>query len=242
MPSQAPRPSLSALVASFALAVAPQTAQAAAPPADLMARLAEYASRFETLRTHCSYEVDGRMVTLDRNGAADSTKELKGRVDSRGEHVEFSVARYTEDGKDQTAEAQKKAREKAQERPHKDKKQARMPILAEEQPRYVFEQLEVDRTDPTRVRIAFVPKAPDYDTIEGSVWVDTKTATILSAGFKMSKTPMFVDYVHFTMEFGAATALGPAVSTVVADGKGGVPFFRKRFHVTATLSDYRILP
>jgi hypothetical protein len=241
MPFQGSRGSVSSLVASAALAVAPQAAGASAPSADLMARLAEYAGRFETARKHCSYDVSGRMVTFDRSGGTDSVKELSGRIEARGQHIQMTVTRYIEDGKDKTGEAQKKAREKAPEgASDRDKKEARMPILAEEQPRYVFEQLEVDRADAARVRISFVPKVPDHDTIEGSIWVDTRSATVLSAGFKLSKTPMFVDYLHFTMEFGAPTTIGPAVSTVVVDGKGGVPFFSKRFHVTATLSDYLI--
>jgi hypothetical protein len=44
------------------------------------------------------------------------------------------------------------------------------------------------------------------------------------------------------LEFGAATPIGPAVSKVVADGNAGILFFRKRFHVAATLSDYRLAP
>ncbi len=231
------------LASSTALGVNPQTAAAGALSQDLMARLAEYAGRFETLRTQCSYDVSGQMVTLDRNGRADSVKELSGRVHALGEHVTLTVTRYVEDGKDKTEEAQKKAREKAQEPPpHRAVKQARMPILADEQPRYAFEQLEVDHADGARVRIAFVPKVPDYDTIDGSIWVDTRTATVLSAAFKLSKTSMFLDDVHFKMEFGASTPVGPAVSTIVSDGQAGVVFLRKRFRVIATLSDYSTTP
>jgi hypothetical protein len=213
------------------------------PSPDLMARLAAYGAHFETIRTHSSYDVSGRMVTLDRNGKDDSVKEMTARIDGDGQRVSLTVVKYTEDGKDKTEEARKKAREKAQENASGlDKKQVRLPILAEEQPRYVFNQLEADHADPTRVRISFVPKVRDYDTIEGSVWVDTRTATLISAGFKLSKTPIFVDYVHFTVEFGATTALGPAPSTVTAEGDGGLLFFRKHFRLTATLSDYQIAP
>ncbi len=236
---RAPSPAITSVLASMALSALPGTANGSSPAPDLMVRLAEYAGRFESIRTHCSYDVSGRLVTFDRKGTEDSVKEMAGRIQAKGEHVEVTVAKYTEDGKDKTDEARKRAREHASE---PDKKRIRMPILAEEQPRYVFQQLEADTADPARVRIGFVPKVPDHDTIEGSVWVDTRTATPLSAGFKVSKTPVFVDYMHFQLQFGAPTALGPAVSTVVVDGNGGVLFFRKRFHVTATLSDYRISP
>ena len=116
------------------------------------------------------------------------------------------------------------------------------PVLIEEQPRYVFDLVEVDRVDPSRVRIAFAPKVKEDDTIEGSAWVDTKTGTLLSAGFKLSKTSMFIDHVNVTVEFGAPTALGPAPSRVVVDGEGGVLFFRKHFRGSATISQYRITP
>ena len=85
-----------------------------------------------------------------------------------------------------------------------------------------------------------MPKARAGDTIEGSAWVDTRTGALISAGFKLSKTPLFVDYVHFTVEFGATTPLGPAVSSVSVDGKTGLLFLRKHFRVAATLGDYRI--
>ncbi len=229
-----------ALGALAGLAVLPRTARAAAPSPDLMARLAITAARVQPLIKRASYTIDGRMVTLDRDGNANSVKEMKARVEGNGVDVKFVVIRYVEDGEDKTADAQKKARERAQER--KSKKSFPIPVLAEEQPRYDFEQIEVDERDPALVRIAFVPKVPEDDTIEGSAWVDSRTAMLISVGFKISKPPMFVDYMHFTVEFGTPTVIGPAVSKVVADGEGGLLFFRKRFHAIATLSDYRFAP
>jgi hypothetical protein len=231
------------LVTLAALAGAPGTALAAAPAPDLMTRLAATAARVQPLIKRASYTVDGRMVTLDRDGNANSVKEMKARIESNGVDVKFLVIKYVEDGEDKTADAQKKAREKAQEpKSAKDKKRLPIPLLAEEQGRYLFDQVEVDGRDPSIVRIAFVPKVPQDDTIEGSAWVDTRTAMLVSVGFKVSKPPMFVDYMHFTVEFGTPTEIGPAVSRVIADGEGGLLFFRKRFHATATLSDYRFSP
>jgi hypothetical protein len=212
-----------------------------------MAKLAVYASHFESMRTHASYTVEGRLETLDRHDKADSVKTMKARVDADGVRTHLVVMHYTEDGEDKTEDAQKKAREREEKRDkeresEKGKKHLRIPLLAEEQPRYSFDQVETDANDPMRVRIAFAPKVPAEDTIEGSAWVDARTGSLLSAGFKLTRTPMFVDYVHFTVEFGVPTALGPAVSSVVVEGQGGVLFFRKRFRGTATLCDYTILP
>ena len=183
------------------------------------------------------------METTRSHGKADSVKEMKARVDADGINVKFVVIRYLEDGEDKTADAQKEAMKRAQERKAGgDQKRFRIPILAEQQPRYVFDQVEVDTRDPAIVRIAFVPKVPRDDTLEGSAWVDSRSGTLISAGFKISKPPIFVDYVHITLEFGAPTSLGPAVSKGSLTATGGVLFFRKRFHVDATLSDYRLAP
>ncbi|HEX4448139.1 MAG TPA: hypothetical protein VH044_15430 [Polyangiaceae bacterium] len=231
-----------ALTMQGILMVFPAPARAQAPSADLMARLASNAARYLSMRTRASYSIDGRMEMLDGEGKANSVKEMKARVEANGVDAHFVVVRYVEDGEDKTADAQKEARKKAQERKSGKEKRLSIPILAEEQPRYVFDQLESDPADPDRVRIGFVPKVPKDDTIEGSAWIDSRSANLISVGFKISKPPMFVDFVHVTLEFGAPTAIGPAVSRVVADGDGGLLFFRKRFHATATLSDYTFTP
>jgi hypothetical protein len=230
-------------LAGMAAGFASTPAVAAPPSPELLDRMAAYAAGFEAMRNRASFDVDGRMETLDRAGHAGDVKELKARVEGDGKDTRLLVLKYTEDGEDKTADAEKKARDRAAERKaHPDKKRLRIPILASEQSRYVFDQVETDRTDSNRVRIAFVPKVPADDTIEGSAWIDARTGAPISAGFKISKTPMFVDYLHFTVEFGAQTGLGAAVSKIEVDGDGGVLFFRKRFHGTATLSDYRIVP
>jgi hypothetical protein len=228
-----------ALFALAAVSAVPVTASAQPPSPELMARLASNAARYVSMRTRASYSIDGRMEMLDGEGKANSVKEMTARVEANGVDAHFVVVRYVEDGEDKTADAQKEARKKAQERKSEhDSKHLSIPILAEEQPRYVFDQPESDPADPARVRITFVPKVPKDDTIEGSAWIDTRTANLISVGFKISKPPMFVDFVHVTLEFGAPTPIGPAVSKVVADGDGGVLFFRKRFHAIATLSNY----
>jgi hypothetical protein len=229
------------IVAAMASFAVPRAARAEAPSPELMARLAQYASHFETLRTQASYRVKGRYETLDGDGKADSVKAMEARLDPDGDTPALDVISYTEDGEDKTAQAQADARERrAKRKSDPNRKRVRMPLLAEQQPRYVFDQVQVDAQDPNRVRIAFTPKERGPETIEGSAWVDARTGTLISAGFKLSKTPTFVDYVHVTVQFGEPTQLGPAVSTVSIDGQGGLLFFRKRFHLSATLWDYRL--
>jgi hypothetical protein len=228
----------------LSLLLAPRRALAAPPSPELLAKLADYAVRFERQRTHASYAVQGRLDELDSDGKPEETKELWGHVDADGQEARLTVVRYIDDGKDKTADAIKEARESAEKSKKKKKegKELKMPIRADEQSRYVFDQVESDPQDPARVRITFVPKEIADDTVEGSAWVNADSGAPISAGFKLSRTPFFVDFIHFTVEFGAKTSLGPAVSTVTVDGKGGIPLFRKHFRATASLSDYRILP
>jgi hypothetical protein len=240
------RPAGWASVAALSLvpALIPRVAYADPPSPELMTKLGNYALRFDRQRTHASYAVSGHLDMLDGEGKVDETKDLVGHVDADGERARLTVISYTEDGKDKTEDGIKEAREAA-EREKKKKasgKELKMPTRPEEQARYVFEQTEVDAKDPTHVRISFVPKERGEDTVEGSAWVDAVTGAPISAGFKLSKTPIFVDYIHFSVEFGVSTSLGPAVSKVVVDGKGGILFYRKHFHASALLSDYRILP
>ena len=156
----------------------------------------------------------------------------------------IKVIRYTEDGKDKTADAQVKATERrAKQLGDPDlqaearKRDIKLPFLVSEQPRYVFSVLERDAATPTRVRIAFSPKVPAENAIKGSAWVDEGEREVLSLGFSFSKNPTFVDHVDITILFGLATPLGRAPSKLTFEGRGGFLFIRKHFRGTATLSD-----
>jgi hypothetical protein len=231
-----------ASIAAFT-ALSPRAAHAQPPPPELMARLATYGEALEKMRTHASYLLDGHLDGLDGDGKVDSMKTLKGRVEADGHHTHFVVIKYVEDGEDKTDEARQKAHKNdARSQKEKDDDKLEFPFQASAQAHYVFDQVGVDTVDPSRVRISFVPKAPDEHQTEGSAWVDTKSGTVLSAGFKLAKPGFFVDYVKLTLEFAAMTELGPLISKVTIDGKGGILFFRKRFHGEATLTDYRITP
>ena len=234
---------LPAIVAGLAVAGsagASRTALAQPPSPEVMARLADYAARLDTMRTHASYRFEGELSTLDRQGNQDSLKAVKGRVDADGKAAHTTVLSYTEDGDDRTQYAQKKALERESRK--SDKPRIRLPILADEQPRYFFDQVDADTADPSRVKITFVPKTPGSGTIEGSAWIDARTGTLLSAGFKLSKPSTFVDYVHFSVEFRDTTSLGPAISSIEVEGQSGFLFFHKRFRGKAFVYDYAIVP
>jgi hypothetical protein len=240
-----PSGALSATAATLAAVASlgsARTATAEPPAHEVMARLAAYAARLDSMRTHASYRFDGELSTFDRHGDADSLKAMRGRVDADGTITHMTVLRYTEDGEDKTSEAQKKALDSEKRKKDTDRPRFRLPILADQQPRYVFDQIATDPSDPSRVKISFVPKNPAADTIEGSAWVDTRSGCLLSAGFKLSKPSTFVDYVHVSVEFGGTTSLGTAISNVEVDGQSGFLFFHKRFHGEARVYDYTIIP
>jgi hypothetical protein len=233
-----------ALLALFALAL-PRTAAAQTPAPDLMARLGQYAVRFETLRTHASYAAEGKLEDIDGSGRTTSLKTMKARVDSDGHTNRFSILQYVEDGADKTTEAKDKQRQQEAENarnPPSTKREWRMPFHPGEQARYWFDQVEVDPRNPNRVRIAFAPKIKEDDTIEGSAWVDVSAGTLITAGFKLVKPPTLVDSVHVTMFFGEQTSLGPAPSRIAVEARGGALFLRKHYRGEATLSGYRIAP
>jgi hypothetical protein len=229
---------------AVALTVAPPRSARAEPPAPaLMAKLAEHAEAFEKMRNRAGYAIAGELDEKDSDGKTTSIKTGSARVLADGHAVHVVVDRYVEDGKDMTAEAQKRAREADAKRAHRtDEERLHMPFQQQEQAKYTFDEVEHDPVDTARVRITFVPKDPTEHTIEGSAWVDTTTGHLVSAGFKVSRTPFFVDFIHFTVEFGIETSLGPAVSKVTVDGGGGVWFFHKHFVGTASLSEYHISP
>jgi hypothetical protein len=231
-----------ALVATLPLTFS-AVARADAPSPALLAKLGEQAEAFEQMRTRASYTVVGKLEELDGDGKVTSTKAGAARVQADGHTTHVVVLRYTEDGKDMTADAEKKARdadEKRAKRPEEER--LHMPFLERERAKYVFDEVEHDPQDPSHVRITFAPREPTRYTIEGSAWVDEVTGHVMSASFRMSRLPLFVDHLHMSVEFAATTSLGPAVSKVTVDGGGGIWFFHKHFVGTAMLSGYRIHP
>jgi len=230
-------------VVMTAVALAPRLARAEPPPADLMAKLAVQAEAFEQLRNHASFSISAELRELDDEGKTTSTKTAVARIEADGHATHTVVLKYTEDGKDKTADGQEQAHDADEKRAHRtDAENLHMPFLPRERDKYVFDEVEHDPSNPARVRITFVPKQPAAHTVEGSAWIDETAGRAVSAGFKVNKTPMFVDFVHVTVEFAAQTSLGPATSKVTIDGGGGFWFFHKHFVAVATLTDYRITP
>ena len=222
-----------------------ETAVATAVSDSLLLGLAQHAQRFEDMKRRGAFTMSGRIEEVDGSGQASDTKEILLRSTPTPAPMDriTNVIRYLENGKDKTADAQKRATERRLKRlkdpdlqAEAKKKDLRLPFLASEQSRYVFTIAE--RDDPQgRVRVAFAPKVPAEDALKGSAWVDEKDREILSTGFSFSKNPTFVDHVEITIVFGLPTQLGRAPSKVSFDGRGGFLFIHKHFRGQATLSD-----
>ena len=230
-----------------ALADAPAPTGAATPvPEALMSGLAQHAARTEEMKRRSVFTVVGHIEEVDGDGKPTERKEMVMR--STPTHVPLDriikVIRYTEDGKDKTADAQLKATERRAKRlgdpdmqAEARKRDLKLPFLVSEQPRYVFSVVEHDAANPARVRIAFTPKVPEENAIKGSAWVDEVEREVLSLGFSFSKNPIFVDHVDVTLTFGLSTDLGRAPSQLAFDGRGGFLFIHRHYRGTVTLSD-----
>lgn len=218
-------------------------------PDALMTGLAQHAERFEQMKRRGEFTMSGRMEEVDSDGHASDTKEVLLRSTPTPAPMDriTNVIRFMDNGKDKTADAQKRATERREKRlkdPEKQaearKKDIKMPFLASEQPRYVFTMAGRDASQPGRVRIAFVPKTTAENAIKGSAWVDESEREVLTLGFSFSKNPTFVDHVDVQIVFGLATSLGRAPSKASFDGRGGFLFIHKHYRGSATLSDPRI--
>ena len=214
-------------------------------PEELMQGLAQHAAGFEEMKRRGAFTMNGKIEEVDGDGKAEEVKEIVLRSIPTPTPLDrvTTVFSYLENGKDKTADAQKRATERRAKRlndpdaqAEAKKKDLRLPFLAAERGRYVFSVAERDANDPNRVKIAFAPKVPAENAIKGSAWVDEKTRDILTVGFSLSKNPTFVDHVEVTIVFGLPTALGLAPSRVSFDGRGGFLFIHKHFRGVATLS------
>ena len=226
--------------------VSTEGAASADVPAALMQGLAQHAARFEEMKRRGAFTMSGKIEEVDGDGHPEEVKEILLRSMPTPAPMDriTTVVRYLENGKDKTADAQKRATERRNKRlkdpdeqAEAKKKDLRLPFLASESGRYVFTIAERDPAAPNRIRIAFVPQTPAENAIKGSAWVDESEREVLSLGFSLSKNPTFVDHVEVTIVFGLPTQLGRAPSKISFDGRGGFLFIHKHFRGVATLSE-----
>jgi hypothetical protein len=217
-----------------------RVAAAQPPDAELLARLGKQAAAFESLFKRATFKMRVVLEELDGDGKVASRKTVTSHVEANGTTRHHIVDTCAKDGEDCKAKEQEHIRKQEAE-PDDDDDDLRSPFLPAEQSRYVFDQVAVDTTDPARVKIAFSPKNPDKHTVEGSAWVDTGAGAVVTGAARLVKTPMFVDWVHVSVELGAPTPLGPGPSKMTIEGQGGFLFImHKHFRAEVVFSDYRL--
>jgi hypothetical protein len=226
--------SLRFLIFAFFVALA-RTAAAQPPDPALLERLAHQAEAFAQVEKSASYRQETVIEELDGDGKVSSTETQVARVVNDGKTTRTVLEKCIRNGQDVTAEEQQKD--------HKDDVDVSIsfPAFTSSPTDYTYDQVGVDPADATKVKIAFTPKKPTKETIEGTLWADTATGAVLSVGARFTKTPMFVDWAHFTVEFGAKTPLGPAMSRLDFEAKAGFLFLmRKHLRGSITMTDYQV--
>jgi hypothetical protein len=226
----------------------PRYARAQVPDPALLANLANHADAFAEVVDRASYRLDEVTEELDGDGNVTTRETTRAHVDPGGKGSRETVEASTRNGKDATAEKQERVQDAAGKSGDEDENELlscdklRMPFLRMEQPLYVFNLVGIDSADRSRVEISFTPRRPDEHTMEGAAWVDARSGTLISAGAKLSKPSGHIDWVHFTVEFGARTPLGPALSHVTFEAKGGLLFIHKHVRGEMIMSNYKLSP
>lgn len=205
----------------------------------LLARLGQYALRFEQMERRGSFLLKAQMDELDAGGKVDATKELVVRITATPHERITEVLRYLEDGADKTAEARKKAALRARS-PSSENKKLNLPFLPAQQQRYAFLVTDRDPRPPGRVRVTFRPLTPDATTWAGSAWVDETSGEILTLGFSPSETPLFIERVDIQVHFDHKTPLGRAPSSLTFEARGGLLFIKKHYRGSAQLIEPKI--
>jgi hypothetical protein len=226
-----------------ATALADDTPVGAVPSA-MMSGLAKHSQIIEDMEPRGSFTFTGRFEEVEADGKSADVKELSMRSTVNGpDDRQTKILKYTEDGKDKTAEQQgksdkRRAERKAEKDPKKKKgSDLKMPFLPSEQPKYIFSIAERDKDNPTHVRVNFNPKKAAEDLVKGSAWYDESSGNILSMGFSLSENPTFIDHVDVTIVFGLATPLGMWPSKISFDARGGFLFVHKHYRGSGTFTD-----
>ncbi len=240
-------------VAAFVFALFPRTAAAQPPDPALLERLAHHIAALDEIDKHATLHQQQRVEEIDGDGKVVHNETKDYRIEPAGGKPHQTLEHSVRDGQDTTAEEQERAKKSDEERRKEEEKKTDkdrtnvevsidLPFSAAAADSYVYDQVAVDPNDPTRVELSFTPKKASKRTVQGNAWVDTANGTLLTASARLSKPPMFVDWIHFTAEFAVQTPLGPALSRLTFDAKGGLLFIRKHFRGTVVSSDIKLAP
>jgi hypothetical protein len=217
----------------------------AEPSPDLLKKLADNDARLLRLYKEGAVTMTSRVEELDKEGKVQHTQNVTLRLSVQEGAQRMEVLSASRDGQDVTAEERKEqaARQAKAEQDPKGKmnqrQQITLPFAAGAQAGYAFQLLGPDANNPALQRIGFGPRGKkSKDLWVGEAVVDPEAGQVKWLKQRPSELPAFVDRIDMVLEFGAATSMGPAVSTMHMDGEGGLPFFKKKFRSVVTFKDY----
>ena len=220
-------PGASMLTSALTLSVALFTV--AAPPAALLAQLAEHEaslqvglSHWVVVRTQDATVLDGDGKVLHRTHTVEQQREANGKRS-------ILVISSTKDGADNRSEAQSAA-----EKREAHNRRMSSPFSAENQPKYVFTLLGPDTNNPAWVRIGLRPQTPAMDLLEGEALVDPKLGEVVDLSGHASKMPLFADRLNFQSHYESQATEGRRLSELSIDGAGGFLMFQRQFHLEIT--------
>ncbi len=214
-------------------------------PDDLLKKLADRNARLTRLYKEGAVTMTSQVEELDKEGKVQKSQTVVLRLSQKDGKSHAEVLKASRDGKDVTEDerkeqAAKQARADEDPKGGKDQKMAMtLPFDAALQPQYRFQLLGPDARNPSLSRLGFGPRGkPSKDVWVGEAVVDPSSGEVRWLKQRPSDLPAFVDRLEMVIDFGAVTSEGPAVSTLRMEGEGGLPFFKKKFRVLSTFSDY----
>ncbi len=209
----------------------------AAPDAALLEKLGARALQLETFANASRVTVDIVADKLDSDGKVTKTTHTALRVGRNGTKVDRKLLTFVENGKDLT-----EAKRAELEAPPKKEAQVKSPFHPDQRAKYQFAVLPPPADKPTWMRIGFQPAGDKNDELYiGDATLDPETGDVRVLSLRPSKNPAFVQSLAIEASLDAVTPAGRAMSSLTIKGVAGVLFFKDRFRVLTTFTDYEAL-
>lgn len=210
----------------------------AAPDPALLERLAARAQQLERFTDSARMTIDIVAEELDGDGAVKKTTHTALRVARTGSKAERKLLTWQENGKDLT-EAK---RAEAEQPPKNGGAAVQSPFHPAQQAKYRFAVLGPAPDQPRLLRLGFQPAGEKTDQLYiGDATVDPETGEVWTLSLRPSKNPTLVQSLSLEATLAAPTPAGRALSRLTLKGVAGLLFFKQRFRVVTTFSDYQPL-
>lgn len=209
----------------------------ATPDTALLEKLGARALQLEHFAKSSKVTVDIVGDKLDGDGKVTKTTHTALRVGRDGAKVERKLLTFVEDGKDLT---EKKRAEL--EAPPKKSAEVKSPFHPDQRAKYQFAVLAPPSDKPSLMRLGFQPAGEKTEELYmGDATIDPETGDVLSLSLRPSKNPAFVQSLSIEATLDAQTPAGRAMSKLTIKGVAGALFFKDRFRVVTTFTDYEPL-